>query len=246
MADLLYTELLKLKRSSMFLLSLIGSALAPLMVVLSSYISMRTHSPDEARILFTDLFFDSNLYLSVLIGAPLYGVVTAYLFNREYAEDTLKNLLTIPVPRTRLLLSKLLLLFFWIMLLAVVAWGLTLVLGSLLGFEGLSGTLVWTALGQFAAMGALMFALSAPVVFTSLLLKNYVPTIVLTIVITLINVMVSNSEYKGLVPWTAVFDLVYGQVLPKFPVSYSLFAIGITSLGGFAASLIYFRKADIH
>ncbi|KQO04504.1 ABC transporter permease [Paenibacillus sp. Leaf72] len=245
MVDLLYTEILKLKRSKMFLLSMIGAAVAPFLVVVSTYIHIKTKDP-TLFVPFEELFFDSNLYTVLLVGVPLYGVVTAYLFNREYAEDTLKNLLTIPVSRISLMLSKMLLLFLWIMLLTILAWGLTLLLGILGQFEGLSTLLLVESLQKFIIAGAFLFILSTPIILITIVLKNFVPTIVLTIVITLINVMSSNSEYKGLVPWTAAFDIANGTLLPVYPPEYSYIAIGATSIIGFIATLVYFRKADIH
>ncbi|MBP1996977.1 ABC transporter permease [Paenibacillus eucommiae] len=245
MVDLLYTELLKLKRSRMFLLSIIGAAVAPFMVVVSTYIHIKTKDP-SLFVPFNELFFDANMYTVLLIGVPLYGVVTAYLFSREYMEDTLKNLLTIPVSRTSIMLSKMLLMFMWIMLLTLLAWGLTLLLGILGQFEGLSSSLVVESLQQFMVAGAFLFILSTPIILITIVLKNYVPTIVLTIVITLINVMSSNSEYKGLIPWPAAFDIAYGMLLPDYPPEYSYIVIGATSIIGFIAALVYFRKADIH
>lgn len=244
MADLLYTELLKLKRSKMFLLSFIGAAVAPFMVVISTYVHIKTKDPTQV-VLFEDLFFDANMYTTLLIGVPLYGVMTAYLFNREYAEDTLKNLLTIPVSRTAIIMSKLLLLSIWIMLLTLLAWGLTLLLGVLCGFDGLTAGLVVESFREFLVCGAFLVVLSTPVVLTAIVLKNYVPTIVLTILITLVNVMGSTSEYKGLIPWAAAFDIANGTLLPEYPAYYSYTIIAATSLIGFVAALVYFRRADI-
>ncbi|WP_176545592.1 ABC transporter permease, partial [Bacillus pseudomycoides] len=79
---------------------------APFMVVVASYISIKTKHPTPT-IVFEQLFNEVTLYTVVVIGVPLFGVITAYLFNREYAEDTLKNLLTIPVSRIKFLISKL-------------------------------------------------------------------------------------------------------------------------------------------
>ncbi|XEC94881.1 ABC transporter permease [Paenibacillus tarimensis] len=245
MVNLLYTEILKLKRSRMFLLSIIGSAVAPFMVVVSTYIHIKTKKP-TLFVSFEEIFFDSNLYTVLLVGVPLYGVVTAYLFNREYTEDTLKNLLTIPVSRTSIMLSKMLLLFLWIMLLTLVAWGLTLLLGVLGQFEGLSTLLIVDSLRKFMIAGVFLFILSTPIILITIVLKNFVPTIVLTIVITLINVMSSNSDYKGLIPWTAAFDIANGTLIPAYPPEYSYIVIGATSITGFITTLVYFRKADIH
>lgn len=96
MVNLLYTELLKLKRSNMFLISIIRASVAPVLVVVASYIHIKTKQPTPT-ILFHQLFTEVNLYTTLVMGFPLYGVVVAYLFTREYTEDTLKHLLAIPV-----------------------------------------------------------------------------------------------------------------------------------------------------
>ncbi|HDM0318932.1 TPA: ABC transporter permease, partial [Staphylococcus aureus] len=95
MDNLLRTEFIKLKRSYMFLISILGTCVAPFMVVVASFISMRTKVPTP-NIVFKQLFEEVSLYHMLIIGPPLYGVIIAYLFGREYIEDTLKNLLIIP------------------------------------------------------------------------------------------------------------------------------------------------------
>lgn len=105
----------------MFLISILGSVVAPFMVVVASYVHMKTENPAQL-ITFDEIFYETNLYTVLIIGVPLYGVITAYLFGREYLEDTLKNLLTIPVSRISYIMSKLVILFMWIMLLTLVSW----------------------------------------------------------------------------------------------------------------------------
>src|SRR5699024_11345075 len=76
-----------------------GAAVAPLVVVVATYVN-------EPSTPFKELFYNVNLYTVLIIGAPLYGVVTTYLFNREYVENTIKNILTIPVSRVSFIMSK--------------------------------------------------------------------------------------------------------------------------------------------
>ncbi|SDX41516.1 bacitracin transport system permease protein [Marininema mesophilum] len=241
MVNLVYTELLKLKRSKMFLLSIIGAAVAPLMVAIAMFIQ-------EPTVLakFDVLFLNTSKYAVLIIGAPLYGVITAYLYSREYTEDTLKNLLTIPVSRISLLMSKWILLFFWIMLLTLVVWGLALLMGILLQFEGLSFLMVTQSFGKFAIAGVFLFILSTPIVLITLMLKNFVPTIVVTIVITLLNVMLATSEHRGLFPWVAALDIANGTLEPTYPSEVSYLLIAATAFLGFIASIVYFKKVDVH
>lgn len=73
MVDLVYTELLKLKRSKMFLISIIGAAVAPFMVVVASYIHMKTKQPTPF-IQFDELFDNTSLYTVLIIGVPSMSV----------------------------------------------------------------------------------------------------------------------------------------------------------------------------
>lgn len=244
MVNLVYTELLKLKRAKMFTVSLIGAAAAPLMIFIG-YLNYRSKKPGEP-VLFSEAFSQANLYVDLLIGTLLYGVITAYLFNREYVEDTLKNLLTIPVSRTSLIASKLVLLFIWIMTLTLVAWGLTLILGLIGQYEGLNAALLLQSLKQFLIGGGLMFLLTTPTMFITFLFKNYVPTIIFTAVITMGNVGLANHEYKVIYPWSAVNVIAENSFVPEYPPLYSYVAIIATAIIGLIATIIYFKKVDIH
>src|SRR5690625_2359290 len=216
-----------------------GDALAPFVFVLFSYV----HEPATP---FKELFYNVNLYTVLIIGVPLYGVVTSYLFNREYTENTLKNILTTPVSRVSFIMSKTLLLFMWIMMLTVTAWGITLVLGVLTQFNGLNISVLTESLKQFSIGGLLLFILSSPIILLTLVMKNYVPTIIFTVVITLINVMGGNSEHRALFPWAAAGDIANNTLPLTYPPEYSYIGITATALIGFTAMIVYFKKADIH
>ena len=145
----------------MFLISIIGAGVAPFLVIVASYIHIKTKQPTPI-ILFHQLFTEVNLHTTLVIGFPLYGVVIAYLFTREYTEDTLKNLLTIPVSRISFIISKFILLFLWIMM-------LTLLLGLIGSFPGFSTALLLCSLVKFLICGGLLFLLSSPIVLLTLL-----------------------------------------------------------------------------
>ncbi|SDE62016.1 bacitracin transport system permease protein [Paenibacillus sp. UNCCL117] len=243
MVDLLYTELLKLKRAKMFTVSLAGAAAAPAMVFIG-YLDLKAKRPDEL-VLFSELFSETNLYVLLLIGTLLYGVITAYLFNREFAEDTLKHLLTIPVSRTGMIVSKLVLLLLWIMALTLTAWLLTLVFGLILQVKGLQAAVLGEALRQYVLGGFLLFLLSTPTMLVTFLFRSYVPTIIFTAVLTMANVALVNREYKALFPWSAVHVIASGSAVPEYPLLYSVLAVLAASAAGLAATVVYFRRMDI-
>src|SRR5699024_12234256 len=106
-------------RHSTFRLSIAGAALAPLVVGVATYVN-------EPSTPFKELFYNVHLYTVLIIGAPIYGVVTTYLFNSEYVKNTIKNILTIPVSRVSFIMSKTLMLFMWFMMLSMLSWFLTM------------------------------------------------------------------------------------------------------------------------
>ncbi|WP_375377902.1 ABC transporter permease [Paenibacillus sp. MZ04-78.2] len=128
MVNLLYTELIKLKRAKMFMVSMLGAVSAPIMIFLA----------------------------------------------------LLKNLLTIPVSRVSLIVSKLILLFLWITVLTLIMWLLTLILRLIGQFEGLTSALVLQSLKQCVVGGTLLFLLCTPTMLITFLFKSYVPTIIFT------------------------------------------------------------------
>lgn len=244
MVNLLYTEFLKLKRSQMFIISIIGAAIAPF-VCFVAFLDMKIERPD-VPILMNEVFSQTNMFIVLLIGVPLYGVITAYLYNREYSENTLKNLLTIPVSRISLFISKFSLLFVWITVMTSIAWVLTVVFGIIGQFEDISTILLINTFKVYIVGGILLFLLSTPTILVTHLFKNYVTTIVFTLLITMINVLIVKSKYIALYPWTAVHVIATNSFIPDYPPGYSYISVFAAFIIGFIASIIYFMKEDIH
>ncbi|WP_052222963.1 ATP-binding cassette domain-containing protein [Clostridium homopropionicum] len=57
---------------------------------------------------------------------------------------------------------------------------------------------------QFFLGGSLLFLIASPAVFIAIKFKSYVHSIVFSAVITMINILVINSKYMALYPWSAV------------------------------------------
>ena len=98
-------------------------------------------------------------------------------------------------------------------MLTLVAWSLTLILG-LLGNFRFNTTLLLGSFLKFLICGGLLFLLSSPIVLLTLLMKSYVPPIILTVIITMTNLMLVNSKHKDLFPWTATLDIANNELQP--------------------------------
>src|SRR5699024_12486660 len=111
------------------------------------------------------------------------------------------------------------------MMLTMIAWFLTLFLGLLTQFDGLDISLLVESFKEFSIGGVLLFILSTTIILVTLVMKNYDPTIIFTVVITLINVLGRSSEHRALFPWDAAVDIANNTLPSAYPQDYSDTAI---------------------
>src|SRR5699024_7829635 len=93
----------------------------------------------------------------------------------------------------------------------------TLLLGLLTLFDGLDISLLVESLKEFSIGGELLFILSTPIILVTLVMKSYVPTIIVAVVITLINVVGGSSQRRALVPLAAAGDIANHTLPSTYP-----------------------------
>ena len=232
-------EFLKLKRSKIFLLSLMGAILPPLLMFIA------VTSFDEGQT-FEMLFTNVNMYMSAMFAILLFAIIISYLFGREYNEHTIKTMLTIPISRKKFLLSKYVMFFVWIVILTAVTSISTLLFGFAAGLEGFSIKLFIESFAQLLYANVLLFLTFSPFVFVSLLITNMVPAMVGGAGLSLVSLMLYGQNWAPYVPWTCPYLLASGEIA-EYGVSIML-PYGIilaTFLFGLAISYSYFIRADI-
>lgn len=244
MVNLLYCEFLKLKRSKMFLISVLGAMVAPIMVF-AGLVKAKITEPDKI-ITYWDMLEQTNLYVLLLFGVIVYGVIAAYLFSREYTENTLKAVLTVPVSKGAFLTSKFLMLFVWMMILTAVAWVVTLILSVIGNAAEFSVDIIVESLKEYFLGAFLLYFTMSPFVFITLWLKNLVTPIIATATAVLGNVALANEDLGVLFPWTSPYLIASGDIV-KYSYSTETaltIILAVFSIGIFA-SFIYFEKEDV-
>ena len=115
MADIVYCELMKLKRSKIILIGILGSLIVPFLVV-----------TNDIRICFSNpsivLSLGGIYEDTIMFGSLVMSVVAAYLVSREYTEKTLKTIFVLPIGRTQFLAGKFIILFILVVLFMVLSW----------------------------------------------------------------------------------------------------------------------------
>ena len=232
-------EFLKLKRSKIFLLSLMGAILPPLLMFIA------VTSFDEGQT-FEALFSNVNMYMSAMFAVLIFAIIISYLFGREYNEHTLKTMLTIPISRGKFILSKYVMFLAWILILTVVTSLSTLVFGFIAGLEGFTLKLFADSFAQLLFANVLLFLTFSPFVFLSLFITNMVPAMVGGAALSLVNLMVYGQSWAPFVPWVCPYLIASGEIAEYGTSVFVSYGIILTTfIIGLAISYIYFTKKDV-
>lgn len=228
----------------MFFISILGAMVAPIMVF-AGLIKVKITEPDKI-ITYWDMLEQTNLYVLLLFGVIVYGVIAAYLFSREYTENMLKSILTIPVSKGAFLTAKFLMLFVWMLILTVVAWGTTLFLSIVGNAAEFSTIIIKESLKEYFLGVFLLYFTMSPFVFITIWFKNLVTPIIAAATVVLGNVALANEDLAVLFPWSSPYLIASGDIAKysysaeiALAIIFALFFIGVLT------SFIYFRKQDI-
>lgn len=248
MSDILYCEWLKLKRSKIAVVGLLGTIIVPVLVTINR-LRMFMNNPNNSIALYD--FYDGAMIFWMLLFVPLVmSVLAVYLIVREYSEKTLKTIFTVPISRKEFLQSKYLIFFMIVMLFMVLSWFNVLILAMICSlFLDVGGFSAITAISFLIKMlygGILVYMTIAPVILLSLRNKGFVTPFMTVAAVILINVVLSGSPIAGFIPWTAVYILSYGQNGNYgCPAPVSFLIIVAVYIVTYVLSMRYFQKEDI-
>lgn len=232
-------EFLKLKRSKIFLLSILMAALPSVLMFIATFAFDETQSFDA-------LFSTVNMYMSALFAILLFSIIISYLFGREYNEHTLKTMLTVPISRGKFLISKYVMFLIWILILTVVTSLSTLAFGFVAGLSGFTLQLFINSFAELLFANILLFLTFSPFVFISLFITNMVPAMVGGASLTLVSLLVNGQSWAPYVPWACPYLLSSGEIADygvSLIIPYGV--ILVTFLIGIVVSYIYFTKKDV-
>ena len=150
MAAIIKTEFQKIKRYQILLIGLIGMFCSPLLQFFSQMIVV-----PEARDPHFDFaaLIDATIWGNAQIFMPMmFTLIGGYLMNREYTDDTLKNILTIPLSFRKFLAGKLAAVGLLAILMGVYSLLATVIVGLVAGLSGFGCLVLLTGLLQMIGL----------------------------------------------------------------------------------------------
>lgn len=248
MLSLMVCELMKLKRSKIALISILGIMSTPGMMFI---VCLQTHFEYSERVLtLAGVYENGLLYMMLLTNMMIYIVITAHLFSREYTENTLKTILPIPISRNKLLMSKFFILFLWTAILTFLTWAGIMALSGIyhmmFGLEGYTASFGAVWLVKYLLGSVLIFFTLSPFAYISIKTKGFVAPVIASAVIVMGSAALCNQNIGAIYPWTATYFLAVGKVQSTgYPVFLVVFMIGIVSAAGFLLTFYHFEKEDL-
>lgn len=249
-------EVLKARRSRMPLLTALASSLAPLaggffMIVLKDPDLARRVGLISAKAQIVAGSADWPTYLGVMGqamamgGVILFSFVASWVFGREYADHTIKDLLALPTSRRAIVLAKFVIVGVWAVALSALTTLMALGIGAAVGLPPAPAGTFGAAAASLAVTAALTFLLMPPVAFMASAGHGYLPPMGFAILALIVGQVVAAAGWGEYFPW-AVPALYAGMAGPDYahmgPISYAL--VILTGLAGLVATLIWWERAD--
>jgi ABC-2 type transport system permease protein len=185
----------------------------------------------------------------VIGGAMLFAFLFAWLFGREFADRTVRDLVAIPTSRSAIVLAKVAVGSAWS--LAIIGWTLALALAiglaiaGLVGLPGWSGDVVLRGFAGAAAAAVMTIGLQTFTAFFAGVGRGYLPGLAWAVLAIFLAQVLAALGWGAWFPWS-VPALVTGVAGPEAE-AVSAGGVGIvvvTALIGLAATLLWWRRAD--
>jgi len=239
---ILHVEILKLKRSPMLWVSMLGVAIAPFLNYLI-FLSLRSNN--SSAITAERYFEQGYIFLTALIGTIVFGLIATYIFDREYRDNTLENMLTMPIRRVEVIINKMIILLGWIIFLILFTFGLTILLNYMGVFIEFDLIALIKYLKIYIITGILYFTLMPVIILIAMVFKSYIHPIGFSIFVTITSLVITNTKYGELFPWSLPYLLAAYRGDLYYPVSYSIISITLAFIVPLLLCIIYFNKKDV-
>lgn len=132
MKNIIKSELIKLKRYYVIKASFIMMLLSPLLTLFYS-------TADNGQVWTFKYFAQQTIINNCTLFFPIIiTLISGYIISREYKDDTIKNILTIPISYSELLLGKLIIMLILTIFLSFLECIVLLVINIMTGFAGLN------------------------------------------------------------------------------------------------------------
>jgi ABC-2 type transport system permease protein len=176
-------------------------------------------------------------------GILLFSLVEGWVFGREFADGTLKDLLAVPVSRTNILLAKFIVVAIWSFLLSVVLSIACFLLGAVIGLSQGTTEVLWNGIATLLVTSCMVIIVIFPFAFFASVGRGYLLPMGVMLPLLVVGNVVAVAGWGIYFPWAipAAYAEQSGRVSLE-PVSYLI--VFLTGLAGIVGTCLWWRYAD--
>jgi len=253
----LWMEIQKLRKAKIFPATIYFFAFIGIMMGFILYLTMHPEIAGRSATMQMKTSFISivnwNAYYELLMQVAVTimvigsGVISSWVFGREFSDRTVKDLLALPVSRSSIVYSKLIVLLFWSLLLSLVILIAAMLTGFVIKIPDWNPEAFWPFFENYFLAAFMNILLITPVALVASAGRGYILPIsyvILTMIFSQL-LIVGLPSISYWIPWLlpAVLSGVAKSLSPTPGfMSYLLYAIVV--IGSLAGTIIWWNRAD--
>jgi ABC-2 type transport system permease protein len=173
-------------------------------------------------------------------GFILFTLVISWVFGREFADGTVKDLLAVPVARSTILLAKFIVAAVWSLGLALILLAVGLILGALFGLPGGANRVLVQGSAAIMITACLVIMVVLPFAFFASVGRGYLLPIGAAVVALMAANLAAVVGRGEVFPWSipAVYAMGSPLTLP------GLGMVLLLALAGVAVTQLWWQRAD--
>jgi len=251
--DMMWVETRKVLRSRMPLFTALGSFIMPLGI---GFLIFLARNPELSKNLGLvsakanlTAYFATNwpTYLGFsgqIVAAGgffLFTFAISWVFGREFADGTLKDMLAVPIPRFTILLAKFIVVAVWSAALTIVILILSLITGAMINLPQGSFSVILQGSILDLITACMVIAIVFPFALFASVGRGYLLPMgvaILALIMANLVVVIGYGEYF---PWSVPGLFAQGKSTLA-PISYLI--VLVTGLAGVAGTYLWWKFAD--
>ena len=253
LSDMIWIELRKAIRSRMPLWTALGSLFMPLGIAFLIFVSKNPEISQKLGLISvkanliaysaTDWPTYLGLFGQIIAAGEFFLLVLAisWVFGREFADGTLKDMLSVPVQRSSILLGKFIVVTVWSAMLTLVIFIAGLVMGAVIKLPGGSIRVILQGSALVLITACLVIAVVMPFALFASVGRGYLLPMGVAVLALMMANVVAIVGWGAYFPW-AVPGL-YAQGKSSLP-PISFWIVFLTGLTGMIATYLWWKYAD--
>ena len=251
-----YVEYLKTRRTKVLWLTISALCLAPVfgavfVIILRNPSLAAGNELLKTKAALTGFSADWSSFFNLIAqavgvgGVIVFGFVTSWVFGREYSDHTIKEIFTLPVSRTTIVIAKTIACTIWCFVITLTVTIVGLVIGALLNLPNWEFSTLLSAIKHILITAILAILLCPPVSFIASAGRGYLASLGFVVFSVVLAQIIGALGFGAYVPWAipALFSGLGSEAGGSLNfMSYTILVV--TSIAGLFGTVYWWKYVD--